>query len=116
MKKLLYIPAILFLAACSKNQKIKRPNWPIWKQQQDRIKRQNYQAAEQNWVLPIPLKQPKLVPEIKTGTFVNYVQIQGKIDAQDNVTAYPQSPGTITALYVKPGQHVSKGQVLGTIR
>ncbi|MFA6248135.1 MAG: efflux RND transporter periplasmic adaptor subunit, partial [Mucilaginibacter sp.] len=35
-----------------------------------------------------------------------------KIDAQDNVTAYPQSPGTITAIYVKPGQHVSKGQVL----
>jgi RND family efflux transporter MFP subunit len=49
---------------------------------------------------------------VKSENFTNYVQIQGKIDAQDNVTAYPQSPGAITAIYVKPGQHVSKGQVL----
>lgn len=52
---------------------------------------------------------------VKTGAFTNFVQIQGKIDAQDNVTAYPQSAGTITAIYAKPGQHVSKGQVLAQL-
>ena len=30
---------------------------------------------------------------VKPQPFTNYVQIQGSIDAQDNVTAYPQSPG-----------------------
>ena len=49
---------------------------------------------------------------VKPGNFTNYVQIQGRIDAQDNVMAYSQSPGVITGIYVKPGQHVSKGQVL----
>lgn len=53
--------------------------------------------------------------EIKTGSFTNYVQLQGKVDAQDNVTAYPQAPGTIIALYVKAGDHVSKNQVLAQL-
>ena len=52
------------------------------------------------------------VVEVKEGNFTNYIQIQGRIDAQDNVTAYPQSPGTITAIRVKVGDHVSKGQTL----
>lgn len=50
--------------------------------------------------------------EVKAQPFTNYVQIQGSIDAQDNVTAYPQSPGTITNIYVKVGDHVSRGQTL----
>src|SRR6202012_941398 len=49
---------------------------------------------------------------IKPGQFTNYVQIQGRIDAQDNVTAYPQATAAITAIYVKVGDHVSKGQIL----
>ncbi len=49
---------------------------------------------------------------VKSGSFTNYVQVQGNIDAQENVMAYPQSPGAITAIYVKVGQHVSSGQVL----
>ncbi|MGZ3928576.1 MAG: efflux RND transporter periplasmic adaptor subunit, partial [Mucilaginibacter sp.] len=53
--------------------------------------------------------------EVKPIKFTNYVQLQGHIDAQDNVTAYPQSPGTITAIYVKAGQHVSKGQELAQL-
>ena len=52
---------------------------------------------------------------INPGQFTNYVQIQGKIDAQDNVTAYPQASATITALYVKAGDQVKKGQVLAQL-
>ena len=40
------------------------------------------------------------------------MDLQGHIDAQDNVMAYSQSPGVITALNVKAGDRVSKGEVL----
>ncbi len=50
--------------------------------------------------------------EVKKSPFTNYVQIQGSIDAQDNVIAYPQNSAVITAIYVKVGDHVSKGQTL----
>lgn len=52
------------------------------------------------------------VMEVKGASFTNYVQLQGKVDAQDNVTAYPQAAGTITNIYIKPGDHVGKGQTL----
>jgi membrane fusion protein (multidrug efflux system) len=111
MKKLIYIPALLLLAACSSKPKDKKAELAdLQKQQQDInakiTKLQSEVGGDSTKATEVS------VAEVKSGAFTNYIQIQGKIDAQDNVTAYPQSPGTITAIYVKPGQHVSKGQVL----
>ncbi|MEO6148509.1 MAG: efflux RND transporter periplasmic adaptor subunit, partial [Mucilaginibacter sp.] len=52
------------------------------------------------------------IVKVEPGQFSNYVEIQGKIDAEDNVIAYPQAPGVITNIYVRAGQHVSRGQTL----
>ncbi|MGY4536419.1 membrane fusion protein (multidrug efflux system) [Mucilaginibacter sp. UYNi724] len=110
MKKLIYIPALLLLAACSSKPKDKKAELADLQKQQSEI---NAQITKLQSEVGDSTKAIEVgVAEVKTGAFTNYVQIQGKIDAQDNVTAYPQSPGTITAIYVKPGQHVSKGQLL----
>lgn len=45
--------------------------------------------------------------------FKHYIEVQGTVDAEENVTALPQQPGVVTAIYVKVGDRVSKGQVLG---
>jgi RND family efflux transporter MFP subunit len=111
MKKLLYIPAILLLAACSKPKDKKTELADLQKQQAElntKITKLQAEVGTTDSTKAIEVG----VAEVKTGSFTNYVQIQGKIDAQDNVTAYPQSPGTITNIYVKPGQRVAKGQVL----
>ncbi|RYU92245.1 efflux RND transporter periplasmic adaptor subunit [Mucilaginibacter terrigena] len=112
MKKLIYIPALLLLAACSNKPKDKKAELAdLQKQQQElnaKITKLQSEVGSADSAKAIEVG----VAEVKSGSFTNYVQIQGKIDAQDNVTAYPQSIGTITAIYVKPGQHVSKGQVL----
>ncbi|RWY54191.1 efflux RND transporter periplasmic adaptor subunit [Mucilaginibacter gilvus] len=114
MKKLLYIPAILLLAACSKPKDKKAELADLQKQQQEiNAKITKLQSEVGNVDSTKAVEVGAL--EVKTGTFVNYVQIQGKIDAQDNVTAYPQSPGTIVSLNAKPGQHVSRGQVLAQL-
>jgi membrane fusion protein (multidrug efflux system) len=113
MKKILYIGTALFLAACGNN----KPG--DYKVQLEDLKKQQTDVASK--IAKIEAEHPSAdsskttdvgVTEIKTQQFVNYVQIQGKIDAQDNVTAYPQMQATITNIYVKPGQHVSKGQLL----
>ncbi|OOQ61658.1 efflux RND transporter periplasmic adaptor subunit [Mucilaginibacter pedocola] len=114
MKKLLYIPAILLLAACSKPKDKKAELAELQKQQQELNGKITKLQSEIGTVDSSKAVEVGAV-EVKSGTFTNYVQIQGKIDAQDNTTAYSQSPGTITALYVKPGQHVSKGQVLAQL-
>lgn len=118
MKKLLYIPAILLLAACSQP-----PQGKAAKQAQlDKLKKQQADLNTQITKLQIELgstdsvKRTEVnVVDVKTGNFTDYVQLQGRIDAQDNVVAYPQASGSITALYVKAGDHVSKGQVLAQL-
>lgn len=112
MKKLLYIPIIIFLAACSAKPKSKPAELADLKKQQAALSSKITKLESEVGTVDSSKTTDVSVVVLKHANFVNYVQIQGKIDAQDNVMAYPQSPGSITAIYVKAGQHVSKGQVL----
>ncbi|RYZ96216.1 MAG: efflux RND transporter periplasmic adaptor subunit [Sphingobacteriaceae bacterium] len=113
MKNLLYIAAILFLASCGGSKpKDKKTELAELKKQQAELNgkiatlQAEVGASDSSKTLDVT------VYSVEAGKFSNYVEIQGKIDAQDNVTAYSQAPGTIIAINVKPGQRVSKGQIL----
>ncbi len=49
-----------------------------------------------------------LIPQ----TFKTFIEVQGRIDADENVSLSSEMPGTITKINVKVGDEVSKGQVL----
>lgn len=53
--------------------------------------------------------------EVSPQDFNHYVEVQGKVDGDENVAVNPETPGTITKIYVKQGQQVRKGQVLAEI-
>lgn len=112
MKKLLYIPAILFLAACTQKPKDKATQLAELKKQQADINSKIAALQGAAGAQDSTKSTDVSVMVAKTGQYTHYVDILGKIDAKDNVMAYPQSPGVITAIYVKPGQHVSRGQLL----
>jgi RND family efflux transporter MFP subunit len=44
--------------------------------------------------------------------FKTYINVQGRVDADENVGLSAEMPGTITKINVKPGDEVTKGQVL----
>jgi RND family efflux transporter MFP subunit len=50
---------------------------------------------------------------LKKENFKHYIEVQGNVDAEENVTALPQQPGLVTEINVKVGDHVTKGQLLG---
>lgn len=52
------------------------------------------------------------VEELTKQDFKHYIEVQGTIDAEENITALNQQPGLVSAIYVKVGERVSKGQVL----
>ncbi|MFH0866873.1 MAG: efflux RND transporter periplasmic adaptor subunit [Bacteroidota bacterium] len=56
-----------------------------------------------------------LVTELKTGEFNHYLEVQGKIDGEENVTVSPKMMGVVTAINVKEGQSVTKGQALAQL-
>jgi len=45
-------------------------------------------------------------------TFKTYIEVQGRIDADENVSLSSEMPGTVTKINVKVGDEVAKGQVL----
>ncbi|MGD1945994.1 MAG: efflux RND transporter periplasmic adaptor subunit [Croceivirga sp.] len=47
--------------------------------------------------------------------FQHYLELQGDVMTDQNVLIYPEMAGTLTRVYVKEGQRVSKGQILGSI-
>ncbi|MBE9583604.1 efflux RND transporter periplasmic adaptor subunit [Mucilaginibacter sp. JRF] len=111
MKNLIYIAALMFLASCGGKKDKKTELAELKKQQAElnsKVAKLQAEVGGNDSAKVMDVTVYKLEP----GQFNNYVEIQGRIDAQENVTAFSQAPGTITAIYVKPGQHVSKGQVL----
>lgn len=54
-------------------------------------------------------------PKVSPKTFTSYVEVQGIVDADENVIANAEVPGIITAIYVGAGEQVRKGQVLAQL-
>ena len=55
------------------------------------------------------------VATLNPETFKRYIELQGTVDAKNSVLITPKSGGAITAMYVKEGDHVSAGTVIGKI-
>jgi RND family efflux transporter MFP subunit len=52
---------------------------------------------------------------LKDTVFNHYLEVQGNVNTKENIVVQPEFSGTLTALYVKAGQRVTKGQILGKI-
>ncbi|MBE7176062.1 MAG: efflux RND transporter periplasmic adaptor subunit [Mucilaginibacter polytrichastri] len=116
MKKTAILSFVLFLAACGGDKpKDKKAELAELKKQQsalnDKITKLEAETGQ---------KDSGRVSEVSALTleekpFTSYVEVQGNVDAEENTLASSQSQGTITAIYVKPGQKVSRGQVLARL-
>ena len=47
--------------------------------------------------------------------FNHYLDLQGAVSTKQNVLVYPEMAGTLVKVYVREGQRVKKGQLLGLI-
>jgi membrane fusion protein, multidrug efflux system len=118
--RLSVIIAVAILAACSaatpddkkaKLEKLRAQQADIAKQVQQLEKEI---AAENPEEANIKTKDVA-VTEVTAKKFDHYVQTQGRVEAEDNISVSAKSPGVVTAVYANEGQQVSKGQVLAQI-
>ena len=115
-KTLLYLTVVLFLASCgAKESGDKQAELEALKKERSEID-DKIKTLEKELALNDTTKSDKgelvVVTEIQPVAFTHYIELQGKIDADENVIVTPQMPGVIDAVYVTVGQSVSKGQVL----
>jgi RND family efflux transporter MFP subunit len=55
------------------------------------------------------------ISELELNPFRHYIDLQGRIDAEENVPVTAKMPGTLTRVLVKNGDMVTKGQLLAQV-
>jgi RND family efflux transporter MFP subunit len=114
MKKLLLLlPVLIFLVTCSSPDK---------KTQLEKLKKEHARISEEITILEKELNpagnEPVIMVNIDTivrGLFEHYIEVQGRIDGNENIGVSPRSPGVVSKILVKEGDFVRKGQVLAEL-
>ncbi len=78
----------------------------------EQIKRLDIAISELDDQRKVPLITTFIVQE---AVFNHYLEIQGNVTTKDLLVIYPEFSGILTHVYIKEGQWVKKGQVLGKI-
>ena len=116
IKSIIVLALVIIAAACSSSVDKKA--------ELEKLKKQHDQIADQIKKLETELKvndstssklTDVMVTDVQPSEFNHYIEVQGKVDGQDNVAVAPQMPGVVTAVYVKEGDAVRKGQVLAQL-
>lgn len=55
------------------------------------------------------------VQELQAQTFEHFIEVNGKVEAEQNLDVSPESSGVITDVFVTEGQQVPKGFVMGKL-
>ena len=122
MKKLLLIPSLtLLLIACGSGDD-KKAQLEALKKEESGLR--SDMSSLQEKMDTVHAKEKRLIGDsvepgvsvavltLKTEIFKNFIEIQGRVDADQNVSLSTEMPGTITKINVKTGDEVSVGQVL----
>lgn len=120
MKKVVLIATSLLLIACgekSTDDLIKDKNLTELKNRKAAIQLEleKIDAALLNGNKAPESEALVSVLTIKDTVFNHYLEIQGNVNTKENILVQPEFGGTLTALNVKAGQRVSKGQILGKV-
>jgi membrane fusion protein, multidrug efflux system len=108
---LLILLSVFALSSCQKNiksdlEKLKKDRATLDKKIALLQKEFDKQNPTKQKAVAVYVETVQLVP------FKKYIQLQGKIDAQNNVLANALSSSVITKILVKNGQYVKKNQIL----
>ena len=121
---LIVMAVVAFLAACSGE---KKDGLAGKKEELAKLKTEQGETDKKIKALEIEIAKldPKKAGEAKvkavtvaplnTETFKHYVELQGSVDAKNSALITPKTGGAITAMYVKLGDYVKAGSVIGKI-
>lgn len=115
--KVLFALVLLLAVACGGN---KQSRLNSLKKQRDQItqkidKLEKEIAAETDSATLKTVGTFVAIQDIQFQPFNHYIEVQGKLDGDENLAIYPEAMGVLVEVNVKVGQHVNAGQVLARI-
>jgi len=116
MKKIIiYSALVALLASCASTDK----KAELEKLKADRETLNTQIAKLEAEIYPGGVKEQKAITVKITDAapcvFNHYIDVQGTVDGDQNIAVSPQSAGIVTAVYVKEGTPVKKGQVMAEL-
>jgi RND family efflux transporter MFP subunit len=123
MKKILGVSSLALLlgmAACNGGGNDKEAQLAELKKQQTEIQEQiatlEADLKAEGKGGPVEKKTiPVTVAQVQPDTFRHYLEVQGRVDFDQNVLVSAKVPGVLTSVRVKRGDKVAKGQIMATI-
>jgi len=116
-KSILFLLLVVLAVACSKPAD-KQSELAKFKKQHDELAIK-IKALETELLVSDTTKSSKVtavvITEAKPEVFNHFLEVQGKVDGEDNIAVSAQMAGAVTAIFVKEGDQVRKGQILAQI-
>jgi RND family efflux transporter MFP subunit len=56
-----------------------------------------------------------VVTDVQPGQFDHYIEVQGKVDGEDNIAVSAEMAGSVIQVFVKEGDRITRGQTLAQI-
>jgi membrane fusion protein (multidrug efflux system) len=115
--KNLIILIILIAAGCSGN---KQAQVEALKAKRDKINRQIEQletelAASSDSTAVNAKSTFVSVEDVTPTDFNHFIEVQGKLDGDQNIAIYPETAGNVNEVYAHVGKYVNKDEVLATV-
>jgi RND family efflux transporter MFP subunit len=114
-KGILLLTALMIVVSCKTDKKAELANLKKEHDQiTEKIMKLEEEIADENKAKGIVEDKSKTVSvtEIKPGNFSHFIEVQGKLDGDENVSATAMMGGLVTSIYVKSGDVVKKDQIM----
>jgi membrane fusion protein, multidrug efflux system len=108
-----FIGLILFVLACSSPDK--KTQLETLKKEHDKIAIQISKLEKELYPAGNISITPVSVNLLTKHPFDHFIEVQGRIDGNENIAVSPRSPGIVIKIFVKEGDFVKKGQVLAEL-
>lgn len=120
--KIVVMSLVVAVAACNKGSELQQKQAELLKLKTEQekgnaeiAKLEEYIAAKDTTKKVETNIKLVSVAEIKKSDFKHFIELNGKVETDQNITVSTLTGGTITRVDVKRGQRVRKGQVLGAV-
>lgn len=117
MKRFILVTLVALFAACNSTAPDNQQKLDQLKAQRDKL---NEQISQLEATLDSSSTGTQKLVAVATTTlepslFKNYIEVQGKVDAEKNVIVTAEVPAVITSINVHTGQQVTAGQILAQL-
>ncbi len=115
MKKLFIFFGILaFLVACG-GPEDKQANLEQLKKERDRLSMEIMKLEKEIYPEGSAPATMVIIDTLVKEPFNHYIEVQGRVDGNENIGVSPRTPGVVDKVLVKEGDYVRKGQILAEL-